>query len=51
MRKTEYFALSRSRDHQGNVVNRQLKPIVNCIHTQVGGARRYDGGVNSRSEQ
>lgn len=34
---TEYFALSRSRDHQGNVVNRQLKPIVNCIHTQVGG--------------
>lgn len=39
MRRTEYFALSRSRDHQGNVVNRQLKPVVNCIHTQVGGGQ------------
>lgn len=33
------YGLSRSRDHQGNVVKRSLNPFVNCLHTQVGSAR------------
>ena len=31
------YGLSRSRDKQGNVVNRPMNPYVNCIHAQVGG--------------
>lgn len=33
------FGLSRSRDKKGNVVRRNLNDYVNCLHTQVGGAR------------
>lgn len=35
----EIYGLSRSRDKKGKVVKRMLNPYVNCIHTQVGGAR------------
>lgn len=35
----EIYGLSRNRDKKGNVVKRMLNPYVNCIHTQVGGAR------------
>lgn len=35
----EIFGVSRSRDKQGNVVNRPINPYVNCIHAQVGGGR------------
>ena len=35
----EIYGLSRSRDKKGNVVSRNLNPYVNCIHSQVGGAR------------
>lgn len=35
----EIYGLSRSRDKKGKVVKRTLNPYVNCLHTQVGGAR------------
>lgn len=35
----EIYGLSRSRDRKGKVVKRNLNPYVNCLHTQVGGAR------------
>ena len=35
----EISGVSRSRDKQGNVVDRPLNPYVNCIHAQVGGGR------------
>jgi hypothetical protein len=35
----EIYGLSRSRDKKGKVVRRSLNPYVNCLHTQVGGAR------------
>lgn len=37
--RREIYGLSRSRDKKGNVVKRNLNPYVNCLHTQVGGAR------------
>ena len=39
MKPKEIYGLSRSRDKKGNVVKRNLNPYVNCLHTQVGGAR------------
>lgn len=33
------YGLSRSRDKKGRVIKRSLNPYVNCLHTQVGGAR------------
>ena len=39
MKPTEIYGLSRNRDKKGNVVKRNLNPYVNCLHTQVGGAR------------
>ena len=33
------YGLSRSRDKKGKVIKRSLNPYVNCLHTQVGGAR------------
>lgn len=39
MKRKEVYALSRSRDRQGNVVKRNLNPYVNCLHTQMGGGR------------
>ena len=33
------YGLSRTRDRSGKVIKRELRPYVNCIHTQVGGAR------------
>lgn len=35
MGKTIY-GLSRSRDKHGNIVNRNLNDVVNCIHTNAG---------------
>lgn len=35
----EIYGLSRSRDKKGKVVKRSLNDYVNCLHTQVGGAR------------
>ena len=35
----EIYGLSRSRDKTGKVVRRNLNEYVNCLHTQVGGAR------------
>lgn len=35
----QIYGLSRSRDKKGNVVKRNLNDYVNCLHTQVGGAR------------
>lgn len=39
MKPKEIYGLSRSRDKTGKVVKRSLNPYVNCLHTQVGGAR------------
>lgn len=39
MKPKEIYGLSRSRDKTGKVVKRCLNPYVNCLHTQVGGAR------------
>ena len=36
----KYFGLSRSRDAKGNIVNRQLRSVVNCLHSSCGGG--YD---------
>lgn len=41
----EAFGLSRSRDSKCKVVNRSLKPWVNCIHTLVGGGYCETMGV------
>lgn len=30
------YGLSRVRDKKGNIIKRDLKPYVNCIHTMVG---------------
>ena len=30
------YGLSRSRDKHGNIVNRNLNDVVNCIHTNAG---------------
>ena len=56
----EIFGLSRSRDKKGKVVKRTLNPYVNCLHTQVGGAREnmevyvieiYENNPNPPSDQ
>lgn len=39
MELIEAYGLSRNRDRTGKVVSRHLNEYVNCIHTQVGGAR------------
>lgn len=38
-RLKDAYGLSRSRDKKGNIVRRRINPYVNCLHTQVGGAR------------
>lgn len=43
----EIYGLSRSRDKQGNVVNRPINPYVNCIHTFVGGENEH-GCIGNR---
>lgn len=30
------YGLSRTRDKKGNIIKRELKNVVNCIHTMVG---------------
>lgn len=37
--KNEMYGVSRSRDEKGNVVRRELKDYVMCIHASVGGGR------------
>ena len=35
----EYYGLSRNRDKHGNIVKRELKDYVMCLHTCIGGGR------------
>lgn len=32
-----FYGLSRTRNRQGEIVRRTLKPIVNCLHASCGG--------------
>ena len=34
--KKEIYGLSRGRDKKGDIIKRDYKPYVNCIHTMVG---------------
>lgn len=34
--KKQIWGLSRVRDKKGNIIKRDLKPYVNCIHTMAG---------------
>lgn len=54
--KKQIWGLSRVRDKKGNIIKRDLKPYVNCIHTMAGSGYEtmqilvleyYEGGMDN----